>query len=144
MLRRTILTAVPAALLCAAVSLPAGAGALQVGRYTSVDATPELRVTDPLEAVVTLNFPRSAVRTVGDALAYFLPRAGYRLTQASLDNPTLAELLVQVLPESQRSLGPCTVRSAVQTLVGRAFTLQDDPALRRLSVLPAVATAAKP
>ena len=140
MLQRTLI----AILACAAASLPAAADTdhLQVGRYTSVAATPDVRIADPLEAVVTLNFAHSAVRTVGDALAYFLPRAGYRLSRASLDDPTLSELLRQALPESQRTLGPCTVRTAVQTLVGRSFALQDDPARRRLTVLPLQAAAA--
>ena len=140
MLQRTLI----AFLAGTAVSLPAAADTdyLQVGRYTLVAATPDVRTADPLEAVVTLHFAHRAVRTVGDALAYFLPRAGYRLSQASLDDPTLSELLRQALPESQRALGPCSVRTAVQTLVGRAFALQDDPARRRLTVLPVQAAAA--
>lgn len=140
MLQRTLI----ASLACTAATLAASADTdyLQVGRYTSVAATPDARTADPLEAVVTLHFAHSAVRTVGDALAYFLPRAGYRLSQASLDDPALAELLRQALPESQRALGPCSVRTAVQTLVGRAFALQDDPARRRLTVLPVPAAAA--
>lgn len=114
---------------------------IQVNRYTTVDPVPDARTAEPLEAIVTLHFPRRTVRTVADALAYFLPRAGYRLTQASLDHPTVAELLAQVLPESHRTLGPMSVRTAVQTLVGPAFVLQDDRMLRRLALTPPVTTA---
>jgi conjugative transfer region protein (TIGR03748 family) len=128
------------ALATSACAVAASEG-IQVGRYTSVDPVPDTRTTDPLEAIVTLHFPRRTVRTVGDALAYFVPRAGYRLTQSTLDNPTVAELLVQALPESHRTLGPMSVRTAVQTLVGPAFVLQEDRALRRLALTPPVATA---
>ncbi|MCX9158097.1 hypothetical protein OPU71_18400 [Niveibacterium sp. 24ML] len=108
--------------------------ALRVSRYTSVAATPSASERDPLRAVIKVSFPRPEVRTVADAIAYILPRTGYRFAPNAVGNPQFAELLRQPLPESHRTLGPYTVLAVLQTLAGEGYVLSAEAASRRIHV----------
>lgn len=109
--------------------------ALRVSRYTTVAATPSEAERDPLRAVIRVTFPRPEVRTVADAIAYILPRTGYRFSPEALADAEFAELLRQPLPESQRVLGPYTAISVLQTLAGDGYQLGPDAATRRIRLI---------
>ncbi len=131
------------ALLWCTLSLPLGALApsaadaatneLRLARYTSAAALPDDAQLDPLEAIVRVTFPRGDVRSVGEAVSYLLLRTGYRLPPASEWDPAVQTVLALPLPEVHRQVGPVSVRSALDVLMGSAYRLQVDEAARVVS-----------
>lgn len=109
------------------------AGAIRVGRYTTVAATPDSAEADPLATVIRIHIPRERVVTVGDAVNYVLLRTGYHLAPSEAINEEARAILALPLPEIHRSLGPYTVSTALSVLLGRPFELVQDPARREIS-----------
>lgn len=108
-----------------------GAGAqTQIGRYTSQDAVPPDSAAEPLAVYARINFPRSTVRSVGDAIRHVLLRTGYRLVDEAKLGEYARDFLALPLPEHQRSVGPYQVRTILHTLLGPAWQLQRDPITR--------------
>lgn len=105
---------------------------MQLGRYSTAVAAPPAQVAQPLEALVRLSYPRQTVRTVGDALDHTLARSGWRLVSASALEPQAAHLLTLPLPDSQRTLGPYTVRTVLEVLTGTPWQWHED-AVQRLA-----------
>jgi len=115
--------------ICTVASVNLQANDIQVGRYSLFAATPTEEQADPLQAMITVQFPDS-VRTVGDAVQQLLQQSGYRLAGSEATGPASAYLMALALPAVQRSLGPMTLRRALETLAGPAFRLVEDPVHR--------------
>ena len=118
--------------ICTVASVNLQASDIQVGRYSLFAATPTEAQADPLQATITARFPES-VRTVGEAVRHLLQQSGYRLAEPEAIGPESAYLMALALPAVQRSLGPMTLRQALETLAGPAFRLVEDPVHRLIA-----------
>jgi len=107
-----------------------GGTQVQVGRYTTQAARPAPGLQEPLEVYAQLRFPRSTVRSVGDAIQHTLMRTGYQLLSTDLLSEEARHFLTLPLPESQRELGPFEVKEILQVILGKAWRLQQDPVKR--------------
>ena len=108
------------------------AAEIQVGRYATVRALPTQEQVQLLSAIVNVVFPASVI-TVGQAVEYLLQPSGYRLAPQDTAEPSRATLLNLPLPEPHRVLGPMPLQTALETLVGPAFRLVEDPVHRLVS-----------
>lgn len=104
-------------------------GDVMVNRYTVVAPVPTADQRDPLETIVRITFP-PFVNDLGGAVDYLLARSGYRLADAMASGESQLILLRRPLPASQRTLGPMSLRRALETLGGEAFWLVEDPVHR--------------
>jgi len=105
---------------------------IQVARYSTTTIAPTPAQAELLSTTVTLRFPER-IQTVGEAVRYLLQRSGYRLADPEgMGSETMA-LFVLPLPAVHRSLGPITLREALQTLAGPAFLLVQDPVHRLIT-----------
>lgn len=104
-------------------------GDVMVNRYTVVAPVPTADQRDPLETIVRVTFP-PFVSDLGGAVDYLLARSGYRLADAMASGESQLILLRRPLPASQRTLGPMSLRRALETLGGEAFWLVEDPVHR--------------
>lgn len=118
-------------------------GQMQVGRYTTTQAAPAAQASDPLSVYVRLSYPRQIVRTVGDAIDHTLVRTGWRLVDRTTLSPEAARFLQLPLPESQRTLGPYSVRTLLGVLLGDSWRWQEDPVQRQVWFIAAQAHAAQ-
>jgi type IV pili sensor histidine kinase/response regulator len=105
---------------------------VQTGRYTTVYAVPTDAQRDPLQAVVTIEFP-DEIETVGQAVNALLADTGYRLEDVLYWDVEVFELVEHAVPRVQRELGPLTVLDAIKTLIGSAFGIDVDPIHRELA-----------
>lgn len=126
-------TLIAASMLACDVAVAQHADELRMARYTTASAAPDVAQLEPLEAIVQIGFPRSQVQTVGEAVAYLLLRTGYRLAHPQEADTRSHAVLALPLPEVHRRLGPCTVRTALSVLLGKAFVLSTDPVQRLVS-----------
>jgi conjugative transfer region protein (TIGR03748 family) len=118
--------------ICTLASVNLQAGDVQVGRYSMIAATPTEAQADLLATTMTVRFPER-IQTVGEAVRYLLQRSGYRLATVESIGPDTATLFALPLPAVHRGLGPMTLRDALETLVGSAFQLIQDPVHRLIS-----------
>ena len=102
-----------------------------LGRYTTVNPHAQTVVRDLLAVPVSVEFPQSI--TVGDAVARVLQDTGYSLSPATAAADERSALLLLPLPPAHRTLDVPSVRLALQTLVGPAFTVIEDPIHRLVS-----------
>lgn len=105
---------------------------VQVGRYSSIDMSPTVAQSDPLQAVVEISFSPS-VDTVGSAIDNLLLDSGYQMAQLSASDPKLPILLHQPLPQVHRSIGPTKLITALEFLAGSPWILVIDPVNRLVS-----------
>jgi len=105
---------------------------VQVGRYATIRAVPTVEQADLLAAQVMLRLPTS-MATVGQAVEHLLQSSGYRLAPQDTAEPSRTTLLNLPLPEPHRVLGPMPLKTALETLVGPAFRLVEDPVHRLVS-----------
>lgn len=117
---------------CALASLNLQANDAQVGRYSVVAAVPTEAQADLLATTMTVRFPER-IRTLGEAVRYLLQRSGYRLAGTDSIGPDTIALFALPLPTVHRSLGPMTLRNALETLAGPAFSLVQDPVHRLIT-----------
>ncbi|MCC4607833.1 PilL N-terminal domain-containing protein [Xanthomonas campestris pv. zinniae] len=99
------------------------------GRYTLVELVPETAQRDLLLQVIDITVPPSPQATVGDGLQYLLRYSGYRLCA---DDAAGSVLYAQPLPAAHIRLGPLTVRDALLTLAGSAWSLSVDDVSRQM------------
>ena len=118
--------------LCTLASLNLPADQAQVGRYSVIAAVPTEAQADLLATTLTIRFPER-IQTVGEAVRYLLHRSGYRLASAEAIGPDTVSLFALPLPAVHRSLGPMTLRDALETLAGPAFHLVQDPVHRLIT-----------
>jgi len=112
--------------ICSVASVNLQANDIQVGRYSLFAATPTEAQADPLQAMITVQFP-DRILTVGDAIQLLLQQSGYRLAGTDTTGPAAAYLMALPLPAVHRSLGPMPLKLALETLAGPAFYLVEDP-----------------
>jgi len=115
--------------ICSVASVNLQANDIQVGRYSLFATTPTEAQADPLQAMITVQFP-DRVRTVGDAVKHVLRQSGYRLSGSEATGPASAYLMALPLPVVHRSVGPMPLKRALETLAGPAFHLVEDPVHR--------------
>ncbi|WP_198972028.1 PFGI-1 class ICE element type IV pilus protein PilL2 [Xylophilus sp. ASV27] len=115
-----------------ATPLVEGNKRIQLGRYTTADALPQQSLSEPLELVAHITFPREQVSTIGEAIAYTLLRTGYALPEPKGLAPDAQRFLALPLPEAQRTLGPFSVQDILNVLVGKAWVWQVDPVTRNV------------
>jgi len=115
--------------LCTLASLNLQADQAQVGRYSVIAAVPTEAQADLLATALTIRFPER-IQTLGEAVRYLLQRSGYRLAKTESIGPETVTLFALPLPAVHRSLGPMTLRAALETLAGPAFNLVQDPVHR--------------
>ena len=118
--------------ICTVASVNLQANDLQVGRYSLFAATPTQAQAELLATTMTVRFP-NRIQTVGEAVRYLLQRSGYRLADPELIGPDTVALFALPLPAVHRSLGPMTLRDALETLAGPAFHLVQDPVHRLIT-----------
>ena len=118
--------------ICTVASVNLQANDSQVGRYSLLAATPTQAQAELLATTMTVRFPER-IQTVGEAVRYLLQRSGYRLATAESIGPDTAALFALPLPAVHRSLGPMTLRDALETLAGPVFHLVQDPVHRLIS-----------
>lgn len=116
----------------AAPALVDGNTRVMLGRYSTVDAVPQQSLSEPLELVAQITFPREQVTTIGDAIEYTLLRTGYALPDPKGLPADVQRFLTLPLPEAQRTLGPFSVQDILNVLVGKAWQWQTDPVTRRV------------
>lgn len=133
-------TAICFAGICLVGSVNLQAKDVQVGRYSLLAATPTEAQANLLATTITVSFP-SRIVTVGEAVQYLLQRSGYRLATAPVLAPETTDLLALPLPAVHRHLGPVTLMQGLETLVGPAFRLVQDPVHRLVSFELCSATA---
>jgi len=110
---------------------------VKLARYSTAAAEPLPDADDPLSVIAHIQFPRTQVTTVGQAVRYLLLRTGYSLVDTSQLDPSAAHLLTLPLPESDRELGTYRVRAMLAVLVGKPFTVHANPVNRTVSFVPA-------
>lgn len=110
----------------------AGTDQVQVGRYTTQSAQPTAELAEPLSVNAQLNFPRQTVSTVGQALDYTLIRTGYRMVDPMALSDQARSFLNLPLPESQRRMGPYPVRTILQILLSKTWSLKTDAISRQV------------
>ena len=118
--------------LCTVANRNLQANDIQAGRYSLLAATPTQAQAELLATTMTVRFPER-IQTVGEAVRYLLQRSGYRLAMAESIGPDTAALFALPLPAVHRSLGPMTLRAALETLAGSVFHLVQDPVHRLIS-----------
>ena len=125
MTKQKIFTAV--AIICAAAApeIFADDNLLRTDRYTLTQLVADSAQTDPLSTIVQTEFP-AQIETVGDAVAYLLHRSGYEL----LRTDEIIDALKLPLPRTHRQIGPIDLRTALRTLVGPSWILQENKLVR--------------
>ena len=113
-------------------SLQLQASEVQVGRYSMYAAAPTEAQKDLLTSLIKTQFV-DKVRTVGEAVQHLLQGSGYRLARDEVIGLDTLELFALPLPDAHRSLGPMPLQTALETLVGPAFRLIEDPVHRLLT-----------
>ncbi|MXN30341.1 MULTISPECIES: PFGI-1 class ICE element type IV pilus protein PilL2 [Delftia] len=117
---------------------------LQLGRYTTAEAQPQLGLNEPLALVAQITFPREQVTTIGEAIDYTLLRTGYALADLTALSPEARRFLGLPLPEAHRTLGPYSVQDMLAVLVGKAWSWQTDHVTRRVWFVLGNAGSAQP
>ena len=119
-------------LTVAAFSINA-ANVTEVNRYATVNNKPLAAQINPLLAVQQVHFPQE-VKTVGQAITYWLQYSGFSLSKADKQPLSLQAVMQQPLPQIDRHLGPLTVRDGLEILVGQdVFSLTQNPMLREVN-----------
>jgi type IV pili sensor histidine kinase/response regulator len=91
-----------------------------LGRYSTSSAQPPEDLTEPIDAVAALTFPRQTVHTIRQAIDFTLLRSGYRFDDGALSDAG-RRFLDLPLPESQRQIGPYSVFTILGVLAGSAW-----------------------
>jgi len=122
---------------CLTVAPRLQANEVQVGRYLMLSATPTEAQADLLAANIKVQLPKR-IHTIGEAIHYLLQRSGFRLAASEAMAPEITVLFDLPLPAVHRSLGPISLRRALETLAGPAFQLVQDPMHRLIAFEPCV------
>lgn len=122
------------------------ANVTQINRYATVQNKPLSAQLNPLLAVQQVHFSQD-IKTVGQAMVYWLNYSGFHLVPTDKQPPSLQAVMSQTLPQVDRNLGPLTVKDGLEVLAGQqVFTLTQDPLLREVNfkLKPAFASVVKP
>lgn len=105
---------------------------IAIGRYLTVSNTSMAAQRDLLSQTVQVHFPTS-VNTIGGAMTYLLRYSGYALVAEGKQSDALKNTLKKPLPLVDRDFGPMTLRDALITLAGPAFSLEHDALNREVN-----------
>ncbi len=121
----------------AGLALPlCAANVTQVNRYATVDNEPLLEQLNPMKAVQQVHFPLE-VKTIGDAVNYWLHYSGFHLADADKHPKVLQQVLNQPLPQVDRNLGPLSIDQGLLVLVGKnEFRLEEVAFTREINFHP--------
>lgn len=100
---------------------------MRMNRYSLHTLAADSSQIDLLSSVIETRFP-PYVDTVGTAIDYVLHRSGYR----HVATEDILYTLELPLPESHRNIGPVDIRTAVQTIVGQPWQIQENSTQRIL------------
>jgi conjugative transfer region protein (TIGR03748 family) len=103
-----------------------------IGRYLNVTNQPLPQQESLLDQTFEVRFPVS-VKTVGDGMNYLLRFSGYSLVSENALISPAQQLMKLPLPQSERTLGPLTLRDGLLTLAGKPFGLLIDPVHRLIA-----------
>ncbi len=129
MIRKTVIFLLA---LFVSTDLLASEANMQTGRYLSVTNKPLHEQQDLLSQIYQVHFPKE-VQTVGDAIRYLLHYSGYSLVDEAHQTDALKNTLTKPLPLIDRNFGPMSLRDALVTLAGPAFTLMSDSLNREVN-----------
>jgi conjugative transfer region protein (TIGR03748 family) len=116
-----------------AIATYAVADITQINRYATVANKPLAAQVNPLLAVQQIHFPQN-VKTVGQALMWWLQYSGYSLVGKEKQPASLQAVMQQALPQIDRNLGPLTVKDGLEVLAGQqVFVLVVNPFLREIN-----------
>jgi len=118
--------------ICVFSSALAAESSENIGRYITVLQKPLSAQRDLLSQTIQIRFPNQ-INTVGAAITHLLRYSGYSLVAKNQTSPALKNTLQKSLPLVDRELGPITLRDALITLAGPAFTLAEDPLNREVN-----------
>ena len=104
-----------------------------LGRYSTSSSVPPEYLSEPIDVVVSLVFPRQTVRTIGEAINFTLLRSGYRFDDSAA-NDAARQFLDLPLPESQRQVGPYSVKTILDVLSGSAWQMQVNRVNRTVTI----------
>lgn len=102
------------------------------GRYTLIEISPAAAQADLMQQIVDVSMPPTLVASVGDAVRYVLLRSGFTLC----DSAQIRIFNTLPLPAADFELGPLTLESALQILVGPAWRLEVNEITRRVCFVP--------
>lgn len=93
------------------------------GRYVRVTSEPALAQRNPLQAIISVSFPREQVTTLGEAATYLLERSGYTMADVAAPKVDAAygKLLRFTLPEVQREFRSVSLWAALEALAGPSY-----------------------
>jgi conjugative transfer region protein (TIGR03748 family) len=116
-----------------AMSAYAIADVIQINRYATVANKPLAAQINPLLAVQQIHFPQD-VKTVGQAIEWWLQYSGYSLVAKEKQPESLQAVMLQTLPKIDRNLGPLRVKEGLEVLAGQqVFILVVNPLLREVN-----------
>jgi conjugative transfer region protein (TIGR03748 family) len=101
----------------------------QVSRYLTISNKPKFSQLNLLSQPIQIRFTQN-IKTIGDAMNYLLRFSGYSLIADTQMSAALKITLSKPLPIIDRELGPMTLRDALITLSGPAFSLAQNPVYR--------------
>jgi len=105
---------------------------IRSGRYRLIEITPQAAQSDLMAQVVDVAIPATFNKkdtTVADGLRYVLMHSGYRLCSTG-DAVNVLDSLP--LPAAHTHIGPMMLKDALQTLVGSAWMMVLDEAVREV------------
>lgn len=120
-------------LLSLSAAYAEAANVTHINRYATVDNKPLSAQINPLLAVQQVHFSQD-IKTVGEAMAYWLQYSGFSLAPNDKQPQSLRTVMQRPLPQIDRNLGPLTVKDGMEVLAGQqVFTLTHDPLLREVN-----------
>lgn len=133
-MRLTINLIAIAAILLSAVSyaennLP---HTVKTNRYTNTSTTLDHSQIDLLSVVITIRFP-SSIRTVGEAIRFVLSQSGYQLDESNDVDDSQYYLYQLALPETHRYFDHVTLKSVLDVLGNKSYSLVVNPVKRTIS-----------
>lgn len=116
------------------ITLPVmAADVTQINRYATVAHKPLPAQVNPLKAVQQMHFPQE-IKTVGEAVAYWLQHSGYHLAASEKQAENLKQVLSAPLPHVDRTLGPLSIEAGLLVLVGQGdFVLKTHAFTREIN-----------
>ncbi|MGQ3887837.1 hypothetical protein ACQUW5_02250 [Legionella sp. CNM-1927-20] len=109
------------------------ANVTQINRYATVANKPLPAQINPLSAIQQIRFSQN-ITTIADAVDYWLQYSGYKLAPKENQPSILQTVMNKKLPQTQRNLGPMSIRDGLEVLVGsQVFVLLENPLKREVN-----------